>query len=539
MYQALYRKYRPKTFDDVAGQAAITDTLKNEIATGKTSHAYLFTGLRGSGKTTCSKIIAKAVNCLNPVQGNPCCTCEICTGIDNDSITDVMEIDAASNSGVDYMRELREQAFYQPVRCKKRVYIIDETHMLSTEAFNALLKIMEEPPEHVLFILATTEVHKVPTTIISRCQRFDFGRIDSEIIADRLALIAKNEGFSIDRQAALMIARLSEGGMRDAISLLDQCWSRADEISLAVVASCAGLSSGEELFALAQSLQTGDCSASLVTLEQIVKSSTDLTRLCEQLIAHFRNLMIARCTDKLSSLVVCLPEELERYKTSAAQFSVSQLLFIIRCLQDTHTRMGRAPDKRVELEMAVVRVCQGDSSDNGALLERLQKLETALKNGVAARPPAALAPAAAPQRAAAPASPATPSPTAAPVPAEVAQKAVPLKEWDQVLEALKTKNKALYGALCDSLAYSSGELVLIHSKNELFLKLIRENDYAKQHLRDCIFKVTGQKCRLGPYRPERYSLQEEQAPAGDPLESMLKNAKELGVPLTVSGEDLP
>ena len=197
MYQALYRKYRPRTFDDVYGQKAITTTLKNELENGKPSHAYLFTGLRGSGKTTCSKIIAKAVNCLQPKGGNPCCECEICTGIDNDSVTDVMEIDAASNSGVDYIRELREQAFYQPVQCKKRVYIIDEGHMLSTEAFNALLKIMEEPPEHVLFILATTEVHKVPATIISRCQRFDFKRIDPEDIADRLSYIASQEGFSI------------------------------------------------------------------------------------------------------------------------------------------------------------------------------------------------------------------------------------------------------------------------------------------------------------------------------------------------------
>lgn len=532
MYQALYRKYRPRTFDDVYGQKAITTTLKNELENGKPSHAYLFTGLRGSGKTTCSKIIAKAVNCLQPKGGNPCCECEICTGIDNDSVTDVMEIDAASNSGVDYIRELREQAFYQPVQCKKRVYIIDEVHMLSTEAFNALLKIMEEPPEHVLFILATTEVHKVPATIISRCQRFDFKRIDPEDIADRLSYIASQEGFSIERDAALMIARLADGGMRDAISLLDQCWSHSAAIDLKTVADCAGLSSSDMLFAISDAIAGGDCAAALLALSGAAGGSADIARLCEQLVGHFRNLMIARCTDKLSSLVVCLPQELERFNQSAAAFAVPRLLFILDCLQDTLARMGRTPNKRLELEMTLVRICESPSpaalapaasvppvAADGALAARLAKLEAALQGGSApsASPAAPEAQDEAPKKSVLP-------------PEELRKRAVPFPRWAEVLEKLKEKNRALYGALIGSNAYLADDLILIDSKNELFLKLIRENEYSKQNIHECIIEITGKKHRLGPFKEGHYKIEE----GADPLDELLKNANELDIDLKVS-----
>ncbi|MDY4191819.1 MAG: DNA polymerase III subunit gamma/tau, partial [Oscillospiraceae bacterium] len=251
MYQALYRKYRPKSFDDVVGQEHITSTLKNEVLTGKIAHAYLFCGSRGTGKTTCAKILAKAVNCPDLRDGSPCGECEICRGIDDGSLLDVLEIDAASNNGVDNIRQLREDAFFTPSMAKYRVYIIDETHMLSTGAFNALLKIMEEPPSHVLFILATTEAHKVPATILSRCQRFDFHRIKSGDIARYLEKIAGKEGVELTHDGALLIGRLSDGGMRDAVSLLDQCISQGSRITAELVSRTAGLAGSRPVLELA------------------------------------------------------------------------------------------------------------------------------------------------------------------------------------------------------------------------------------------------------------------------------------------------
>lgn len=535
MYQALYRKYRPRTFDDVCGQEANSATLKNEIAHGRASHAYLFTGLRGCGKTTCSKIVAKAVNCLNPQDGNPCGECEICRGIDHDAITDVMEIDAASNSGVDYMRELREQAFYRPVQCRKRVYIIDEAHMLSTEAFNALLKIMEEPPEHVLFILATTEVHRVPATIVSRCQRFDFQRIGADCIADRLEYIAGKEGFSIDRDAGLMIARLAEGSMRDAISLLDQCWSGAQHIDLDTVAACAGLPENSALFALTRSMAGSDCAQSLLQVNTLCSGTVDVQRLCEQLIAHFRNLMLARCagkTEVLSQLVVCLPQELEEYRACAKDISPRRLLEILNILQDALAHMGRTSNKRMELEMAIVRICEIPSADSG-LEARVARLEAALH----AQPPAEAGTAVSAEKAAAPKQKilqeTAAAPAAVPHPTEDMRKAAqPFGQWGQVLERLKEKNKALYGALAGSQAYTAGDLLLIHSQSELFLKLIRENEYAKQNIHECILDTVGRRYRLGPYKENLYRVDEP----SDPLAEMLKKAGELGVDVRVSGE---
>lgn len=525
MYQALYRKYRPRTFDDVCGQEVITTTLRHEIAHGRASHAYLFTGLRGCGKTTCSKIIAKAVNCLHPQDGNPCCECDICRGIDSDAVTDVMEIDAASNSGVDYMRELREQAFYRPVQCKKRVYIIDEAHMLSPEAFNALLKIMEEPPEHVLFILATTEVHKVPATIISRCQRFDFKRIEADSIADRLTHIAQAEGFTLEREAGLMIARLAEGGMRDAISLLDQCWSSAQHIDLSVVAACAGMPENGALFSLSRALAERDCAAALLEVGTLCSQSVDVQRLCEQLTAHFRNLMLARCAQKPEQLLVCLPQEVEQYRNAAASFTPRRLLDILDALQDALAHMGRTPNKRMELEMALVRICEAPpeasesarAPESSALEARVARLEAPLRGQ------GTVSAAAVPQEPFAP-------PVVVSAPTEDMRKAArPFDQWAQVLEQLQAKNKALHGALAGSQAYTAGDLLLIHSQNELFLKLIRENDYAKQNIHECILDVVGRRYRLGPYKESLYRVER------DPLDDLRKKAEASGVPVRVAG----
>ena len=318
MYQALYRKWRPKTFDDVVGQEHITATLKNEVATGKFSHAYLFTGSRGTGKTTCSKIVAKAVNCERPVDGNPCNECAACRGIDDGSVLDVVEIDAASNNGVDNIRQLREEAYFLPSVVKYRVYILDECHMLSQGAVNALLKILEEPPEHVVFILATTEIHKVLPTILSRCQRFDFHRIRSRVIADRLLYIAEQESFSLADDAALLIARLSDGGMRDALSLLDLCASFGTDITVQAVTQAAGLAGQSHLFEIADAAIARDPAAALLVVGRLSEQSCDFSRLCEQMIGHYRNLMICRSVKEPGELIACLPEELPRYREQAA-----------------------------------------------------------------------------------------------------------------------------------------------------------------------------------------------------------------------------
>ena len=292
MYLALYRKYRPKTFDDVISQEHITTTLKNQLKNGQNSHAYLFTGSRGTGKTTCSKILAKAVNCLNPVDGNPCLECEACRAIEEES-SDVTEIDAASNNGVDYVRDLKEEAVYAPISCKYRVYIIDEVHMLSTAAFNALLKLIEEPPPHVIFIFATTETHKVPATILSRCQRFEFRRIDINDSKKRLLDIAKKENVKLSEDAAFLISKISDGGMRDALSLLDQCISVSENITADVVRECAGISGSDYLFDISEKIENQDISSLLKILDEINSRSKNINRLIEELIAHYRSLFFS------------------------------------------------------------------------------------------------------------------------------------------------------------------------------------------------------------------------------------------------------
>lgn len=361
MYQVLYRKWRPRNFSDVVGQRAIIATLKNEIATGKISHAYLFTGSRGTGKTTCAKIFAKAVNCLCSKDGEPCNECEICRGIDDGTVLDVEEIDAASNNGVDNIREIRDEVNFTPAKAKYRVYIIDEVHMLSPGAFNALLKTLEEPPAHVIFILATTEVHKLPATILSRCQRFDFGRISSEDIAGRLKAVAKNECIELDDEAALLIAGLADGGMRDALSLLDRCNTGA-AVTAKMAGEILGLASKESLFAISSALSDRNLALCLEIIKQMNDSSSDISRVAEQLVGHFRNIMIAKAVKKPGELIVCQKEELVRYMNAGEGFSMARILEILDAFQQTAEKMKKAASKRVELEMAFVSLCVNEQS---------------------------------------------------------------------------------------------------------------------------------------------------------------------------------
>ncbi len=357
MYQALYRKWRPKVFADVVGQSHVTETLMNEIMTGRHSHAYLFTGSRGTGKTTCAKIFAKAVNCQHPVNGDPCNQCDICRGIDDGSILDVVEIDAASNNGVDNIRDIRDEAKFTPVNGQYRVYIIDEVHMLSAGAFNALLKTLEEPPEHVKFVLATTEVQKLPATILSRCQRFDFKRIRPEDIAGRITYVAGQENLNLTAEAANLIARLADGALRDALSILDQCISHGRDIDEAVVNEVVGLAGKDHLFALADSILRHDSAAALNQINLLYSGSCEMDRLCNELINHFRNLMIAKAVKDPHGLIVCSDQELQEYRSMAASCSMEQILQALDVLGETMNNLRKGLNRRVEVEMAMIRLC--------------------------------------------------------------------------------------------------------------------------------------------------------------------------------------
>ena len=353
MYRALYRKWRPQRFEDVVGQRAIVTALKNQISAGRVGHAYLFTGVRGTGKTSCAKIFAKSVNCLHPQNGDPCGECEICRGIDNGSILDVVEMDAASNNGVDDIRDLRDETAYTPSACHYKVYIIDEVHMLSTAAFNALLKTLEEPPAHVIFILATTEIQKVPATILSRCQRYDFTRIGPEDIAHRVEYIAGQEKLELTSDGAELIARLADGAMRDALSILDTCAGVTAKIDADVVRRMAGVTDRSYLFRISDALEAQDGASALSQLAQLRQQSVDVKRLTEELIAHYRALMLAALPGGQSLLSGVSPEEEAQYLEKGPQMGQREAIRAIRTLGNALEHMTRGSDQRIELELAL------------------------------------------------------------------------------------------------------------------------------------------------------------------------------------------
>ena len=394
-YQALYRKYRPQTFDDVSGQMAVTQTLKTQIVSGKMSHAYLFTGSRGTGKTSCAKILAKAVNCLNPKDGNPCNCCEACRSIDSGSCMDVLEIDAASNNGVDNVRDLRDDAVYTPSQVKMRVYIIDEVHMLSISAFNALLKIIEEPPEHLLFILATTELHKVPATILSRCQRFSFRRISQEDIVERLQYVAYQEKIDLDDGAARVIARMADGGMRDALSLLDQCASATSgELSSERVYACLGIAGEQKAGELMGYVADHDASRALALFNRLYAEGKDLGALLDELACLTRDLLILKTAPDSGITMlsgVATDQEASRLVT---KFSAGELIRNMTLLEDTMAGFTRNASRRLDAELCILTMCQPKLQlDEKALNARLTRLEERLDSGDFAAPAKAAAPA--------------------------------------------------------------------------------------------------------------------------------------------------
>ena len=568
MYQVLYRKYRPRVFADVYGQDHVTSTLKNEIKEGRISHAYLFTGSRGTGKTTCAKILAKAVNCPNAVDGEPCNACEICKGLDSGTIYDVVEIDAASNNGVDNIRDLREEVNYTPTRGKYRVYIIDEVHMLSTGAFNALLKTLEEPPAHVIFILATTEVHKLPATILSRCQRFDFKRIQPETMAVRLQQVAGLEGMELAPDAATLIARIADGALRDGLSILDQCAGRSKQITAQLVSEVAGLAGREALYRLSDAVLARDSSAAVEELAQLHENSYDMERLCVEMINHFRNFMMVKTVKKSRELIICTDDEYKHIEASAGQFTLAQILRGLDLFQSTLVKIKGGATPRIEMEMAFIRLCEPKlETDPDAINQRLSALERTVQNGVPAAPvktvqspapaahpapaqptvpptsqptPAAAAPAPEPE----PVAPAEPTPTqtpmaepapvqpeppvplepaaAAPSPAPAADSEQKLfMQWADLMEILHRTDIALFGVLSGSQGYTRGEFFLIDSPNPTIKEFIKISTHAKA-IRAALHELTGHNYKLGLFKKKST----EQAPRRDPLEDLLSKARE-------------
>ncbi len=536
-YRALYRKWRPARFEDVVGQQAIVTALQNQLCSGRVGHAYLFTGTRGTGKTTCAKIFAKAVNCLSPQNGDPCGTCDICRGLDEGSILDVVEIDAASNNGVDSIRDLRDETAYTPSMCKYKVYIIDEVHMLSTPAFNALLKIMEEPPAHIIFILATTEIHKVPATIRSRCQRYDFGRILPKDIAGRLEQVAKEENISLTPEAAQLIARLADGALRDALSILDTCASAGGEVDEQTVQRMAGVTDKSYLFHISDALQAQRTVEALAQVAELRQRSVDLRRLCEELLVHYRNLMLAALPQGTSLLSGVPPQEEQEYIGRAGNVSQTQCVRAIQLLGEAMEQMSRGADQRIELELALFRLCQPEPAMQPAAVPVQPVLQQPAQPSVQApaapptlgvRLPAAVQPAAdTPQE--------TPAVSAAKEPSAVPGEAKPFDAWQQVVDALQNVDPLLYSNLKGSRAFCDGRRVLIDG-TDMFLEYIRQNNYSKKLLKRCIEQVAGVRYGVGPYHTPKPQQQMVTA------EDTLRQLEQLGVPVLVQetkhkGED--
>ncbi len=390
-YQALYRKYRSQTFDDVVGQPAVTQTLKTQIQNGHLSHAYLFTGSRGTGKTSCAKILAKAVNCLHPQDGNPCNCCEACRAIDSGTCMDVLEIDAASNNGVDNVRDLRNDAVYTPSQVKKRVYIIDEVHMLSIAAFNALLKIIEEPPEHLMFILATTELHKVPATILSRCQRFAFRRITQEDIVARLQYVAYQEDIDLDESAARVLARMADGGLRDALSLLDQCASATvGELNAERVYACLGIAGERTSAQMMQYIAAHDAKNALTLFNRLYADGKDMSAMLDELARLCRDLLVLQTAPQAGLTMLSGVADEKQTVALAQKISGGELVRFLNLLQQTMAGFTRSSARRMDAELCIVNLCRPELAlDAQSINARLTKVENDLRNGrisVAAQP---------------------------------------------------------------------------------------------------------------------------------------------------------
>lgn len=578
MYRVLYRKWRPQTFDDVSGQEHITTTLKNELVAGRLNHAYLFTGSRGTGKTTCAKILAKAVNCLDVHNGNPCGRCEVCRGIDDGSILDVVEMDAASNRNIDDIRQIIDEVQFKPAKCKYRVYIIDEVHMLTTQAFNALLKTLEEPPEHVIFILATTEVHKLPQTILSRCQKFEFHRIPPRAIADRLLFVAQQEEVTLSDSAAMLIASVADGALRDGLSLLDRCIAISSDIDEEVVRNAAGLARKTYLYELAVCVINKNTAKSLEIIDRLYGESKDMARLCDELIAHFRALMLIKSVRNPRDILVMSEDEFEEAQTQSDYLSLADIVYYMDVLSRAYQRMGKGTGDRTELEMAMVKLSSSElDGTTEAMTQRISALEKAVKKGIAVNyvpssesvqeksyvseykteqmqeinaeepdtdfadepksaPKQNIAETVVIQETEKPKAPvAKPAPVPASKPArtpanldEIYKNARPFPDWVDVVSNMKPISRAIAAAFSGSTAYVSGSYLLIDTSNEMAFELLK-NGTRREEIRKIILETTGRVYKLGPYKRV-----EEKKKETDPLD-VLKNGLE-GTGITITEE---
>lgn len=560
MYRALYRKWRPQRFADVVGQQAIVTALQNQIAAGRIGHAYLFTGTRGTGKTTCAKIFAKAVNCLDTSSPDPCGVCAVCKGVDDGSVLDISEIDAASNNSVDDIRDLRDETAYLPAMCKYKVYIIDEVHMLSTSAFNALLKTMEEPPEHVIFILATTEVQKVPATILSRCQRYDFQRITAADIAGRLLYVAGEEKIDLDPNAAELIGRLADGAMRDALSILDTCAGVSNTVDEALVRRMAGVTDRQYLFEISDAIAKGDSVTALQEIAQLRQQSVDMRRLCMELAGHYRNLMLCALPGGEKLLTGTSPEEEAAY---AARKDLPQrdAVRAINAFGSALEKMARGTDQRIELELAVFSLTQPETV---AVQQVAAPAVPAAPQPFAAAQPAQtytvppvvqqsvppvqtdvppveeskpaflqpelppLEPQPQPQAAQpAPAAPAPKKPR--PRSTEPAGPIQPFPQWSAVLELMAENDPLLISFLQGTRAYFDGRRVLFEC-SDAFRDYIRKNKDVSKQIKELIYQVTHQSYSIGPYEKPK------EDDAGQPVVSVddtIRQMQAMGVDVQI------
>lgn len=588
MYQVLYRKYRPQTFEDVVGQEHVTTTLKNEIKNNRINHAYLFTGSRGTGKTTCAKILAKAVNCLDPRDSNPCNECEICKGIDGDEILDVVEMDAASNRKIDNIRDIIEEVAFTPAKARYRVYIVDEVHMLTTEAFNALLKTLEEPPEHVVFILATTEAHKVPSTILSRCQRFDFKRISPEDISKRLIYIAEKENISLTSEAALLISALADGALRDAISILDRCIGISGDVDVDVVRSAAGLASKSHLFEICNCMINKNPAKALNVIDELYQNSKDMSKLTDELISHFRILMLIKTVKDPRKMIALSDREYDAAQSQADRLTLADIVYYMDVLQRAYERMGKGVSNRIELETAVVKLTSAElESTNEALVVRISALEkmvnriqsgavqyvsekkaqsvsgnvketyTAEKadddidlndtddggenpfyeDGEKETPPVQIGKNETVEQQIS--APLEPAPEIGEQKAEqvisnrvekvdveeLSNNAQPFLKWPEVVDNLKKYSQAIAAGFKDCDAYVNGEFLLIDAKSSIPFQLLEKKEQ-RNNIRDAVAEVTGVRYRLGPYRPSTKNTEKKK---DEILDDFVKTLRDKGV----------
>ena len=550
MHKALYRKWRPQIFEDVIGQDYIITVLKNQIANSKIGHAYLFTGSRGTGKTTCAKIFSKAVNCENNVNGNPCLECSICKSVANSSAIDVVEIDAASHTGVDNIREIIEESAFLPAVCKYRVYIIDEAHMLSTSAFNALLKIMEEPPAHVIFILATTEVHQVPVTIISRCQRFDFSRIDDELIVSQLFKVADGEGINLSEDAAKVIARLADGGMRDALSLFDQCASFDNNVTAEVVSKVSGQADRSFIKKMVETVADEQTAEALRLTREAHSGSFSFGFITAELISIFRDLMIAKAVGNADKELFAIGTDVDYIMSLASKFSLAQIMFCLNTLSETLNSLGRSAYPHILFEQCIIKLCSPFlSEDNDALLARIEKLEKRLLSVPADFSPfsnsyksqeKAIEISIKPKKAessteklfSAPlkeTKPAAPEPVEAPKTVETVKPEsddrgmVAFEGWDKVLSIISTSNKPLYAVIKESRAYIEKDVVYVDT-NDFAFSLLKGSETNRQSLKSAVASVAGKPLMIAQYKPKSTPVSNSNAMA-----EIFKRAQKNGV----------